>query len=128
MTESDVPTHEMVLQLLKRSIDQNDQILRRLASVDAKQDNADKKLDQHMHDEEQVIKGLIAAFPKKPDGLPDFAGHEDYHSTLIDESRARATFYRELQHEMIKKGLWGLLMILVALVVFWWNGHVGPKQ
>lgn len=121
MTEADIPTHEMVLHLLNRSVDQNDLILKRLAA-------ADLKLDRHMSDEEGIIKGLIAAFPKKPDGSPDFAGHEDYHSTLIDESRARATFYRELQHEMIKKGLWGLLMILVALVVFWWNGHVGPHK
>jgi hypothetical protein len=114
----------VVLELLKRGLEQNDQILRQLTSVNAKQDAADKKLDQHMADEEQVIKGLVDAFPKKPNGAPDFDGHELFHTSLIDESRERTKMFRELRHEIIKKGLWGIVVVLLALITYWWNGHV----
>lgn len=120
MTNHNTPSEEMVLQLLNRAIEQNEQIIKRL-------DTADAKIDRHVSKEETVMRGLTAAFPKKPDGTPDYEGHEVYHSTLIEESRAKANFYRELQHELIKKGMWGLVMILAALVVFWWNGSVPPK-
>lgn len=107
----------IVMQLLQRSIDQGDLILKELA-------DAKETLKNHMSEEESLIQGLVAAFPKKTDGKPDFDGHASFHNTLIDESRARASFFRELQHELIKKGLWGLILIIGALAAFWWNGNV----
>ena len=110
-------TDPLIIQLLQRSIEQNEQILR---------EHADQRavLAAHVLDEERLIKGLIHAFPAKPDGTPDFEGHETFHSTLIAESRERTAFYRSLRQELIKKGLWGLLMILVALTSYWWSGQM----
>lgn len=107
----------VVLQLLQRSIDQGDLILKELAE-------SKQTLKDHMNEEESMIQGLIAAFPVKTDGRPDFEGHQSFHNTLIEESKAKAAFYREMQHELVKKGFFGLLMILAALVAFWWNGNV----
>lgn len=108
---------QIVIQLLQRCISQNDQIL-------AEHEKFRETLSLHASREESLVRSLANAFPKKPDGTPDFEGHEIFHSTLIDESRARTVFYRELQHELIKKGLWGLVLILVALVSYWWSGQL----
>jgi hypothetical protein len=112
-------TDELLLELVRKGIAQNEQILK-------EQTAAREALNTHMVEEEILIKGLVAAFPKKPDGSPDFDGHEVFHSTLIEESRARTTMYRELRHDLIKKGFWGLIGVLTALVVYWWNGHIKP--
>ena len=110
-------SNELTVTLLNRMIEQNDAILAKLA------DN-DRRLEEHTRADESVTKELFKAFPKKPDGSPDFEGHEVYHSALIEESRERAKMYRELQRELIKKGMWGILLVLGALIAYWWTGHV----
>lgn len=108
---------QVVINLLQRCISQNDQLL-------SEHEKFRASLEAHSAREESLVRSLANAFPKKPDGTPDFEGHEIFHSTLIEESRARTVFYRELQHELIKKGLWGLVLILVALVSYWWSGEM----
>lgn len=117
----DPATGALIISLLKRGIEQNEKILEEHTNIKA-------SLAAHVLSEETLVKGLVNAFPKKPDGTPDYEGHEVFHSALISESRARTVFYRELRQELIKKGLWSLVMILVALVSYWWTGHIrGPQ-
>ena len=110
-------TDPLIVQLLRRCISQNEQILDEHVGIK-------EALASHVMNEETLVRGLIHAFPKKPDGTPDFDGHELFHSTLIEESRARTVFYRELRQELIKKGLWGLVLILSALITYWWTGQL----
>lgn len=114
---TDPVTGALIVRLLQRSIEQNERILE-------EHDHIKASLVAHTVSEEALVKGLIAAFPKKPDGNPDFEGHATFHTTLIQESRSRTAFYRDLRQELIKKGLWGFLMILVALVTYWWSGQM----
>ena len=114
---ADPATGKLIVRLLQRSIEQNGQILDEHNTFKA-------SLASHILNEETLVKGLINAFPKKPDGSPDFEGHEMFHTTLIEESRARTVFYRELQHELIKKSLWGIVLVLGALITYWWTGQV----
>lgn len=117
LDQADPGAGSLIVQLLQRSIEQNDQILREHAELKA-------TIANHTMNEESLVAGFAAAFPKKPNGEPDFEGHELYHSALIDESRARTVFYRDLRQELIKKGLWSLVMIMVALVTYWWGGQM----
>jgi len=112
----DQATIPLVVQLVKRSIEQNDRILQEHGELKA-------ALSAHTLDEANLVKGLMRAFPTKHDGTPDFEGHEAFHTALIEESRARTVFYRDLRHELVKKGLWGLVMILCALITYWWTGQ-----
>jgi hypothetical protein len=107
----------LIVQLIRRSIEQNDRILEEHADMKA-------ALTNHALNEDNLVKGLLRAFPSKPDGTPDFEGHEAFHTALIEESRARTVFYRDLRQELIKKGLWGLVLILSALVAYWWTGQL----
>jgi hypothetical protein len=45
-----------------------------------------------------------------PDGDPD--SHCRYHETLIRKAEARADLYEELRAELVKKGLWALLVLM----------------
>ncbi len=67
---------------------------------------------------------LVRALPSKADGTPDIDGHREYHASLIEESKARAEFWRDLQMELLRKGLWGLLGLLGFLLMYWWNKEV----
>lgn len=110
-----------ITMLLKQMIAQNDEILANLASND-------RRLEEHIRVEAAAVTQILKAFPRKPDGTPDFEGHEVFHSTLIEESRDRAKFFRELQHKLIEKGLWGTMLVLAALFAYWWNGNVGSPR
>lgn len=111
----------LIVNLLQRAIEQNEKILEEHTAIKAAFAN-------HVMNEETLVKGLINAFPKRPDGSPDFEGHEAFHTALIDEARARTVLYRELRNELIKKGLWGLVMILGTLIAYWWTGHIPPPH
>lgn len=110
-------TDQILLELVRKGLEQNEQILQ-------EQKEAREALHKHMLEEEVLIKGLVAAFPKKPDGSPDFEGHEVFHSTLIEESRTRTKLYRELRHDLIRKGVWGVFVVLGVLISYWWTGQV----
>lgn len=115
----DQTTGALIVSLLQRSIEQNERLLKEHSALKA-------TVASHILNEETLVKGLINAFPKRPDGTPDFEGHEEFHTALIDEARARTVFFRELRHDLIKRGLWGLVMILGALIAYWWSGQLRP--
>lgn len=110
-------TDPVILKLLQRSIEQNEQIIADHARIRA-------DLAKHVTTEEQLVKGLLSAFPKKPDGTPDFEGHEMYHAALIEESRERALFLRGLRYKLMEKGFWSLITVLGLLALYWWNGQM----
>jgi hypothetical protein len=81
----------------------------------SKTDNAhlDKRFDEIMT-ELQKING---AFATNADGTTDFAGHKQYHEAMIKAATAQEQFWYELKLEVMKKGIWSLLVIICGLVV-----------
>jgi hypothetical protein len=81
----------------------------------SRSDNAhiDKRFDEIMV-ELQKING---AFATSPDGTTDFAGHRQYHEAMIKAATAQEQFWYELKLEVMKKGIWSLLVIICGLVV-----------
>lgn len=104
-------------ELLTLILERQDTILERV-------DKLDSVLEGHMCREEAAINDWMNSLPKKPDGKPDVEGHRDYHQELIEEARARKTMWRELRTEILKKGTWGIVLVLTALVMYWWNHEV----
>ncbi len=116
---------------LYQSLDGEDQQTTILALILERQDLMldkisafERNLQGHMEREEGMLKQIENAFPKKPEGDPDFSGHRDYHSALIEESKSRAAMWRELRVELLRKGLWGLIGVIVFLAMYWWNREV----
>jgi hypothetical protein len=99
------------------------EILVLLRQILERQDNFHKTLHDHMEREEGVINGLAHAFPTMPDGSPDYLGHREYHSSLIDAAKERASFFREMRRELAKKGIFGLIAVVIFLVGYWWQGQ-----
>lgn len=107
----------LIVRLLQQSIGQNEHIL-------AEHTALKNAVTAHVMNEEALVKGFLSAFPKKPDGSPDFEGHETFHTALIEEARERTVFFRGLRYKLIEKGFWGLMTVLGLLIMYWWSGHV----
>lgn len=60
---------------------------------------------------------LHNAFPRTEAGETDIEGHRKYHEAMIKSAEAQAEFWKELRLDIAKKGVWGLLIILVGLVM-----------
>lgn len=81
----------------------------------AQSDNAhiDRRFDEIMDE----LKNISSAFAKNPDGTVDFDGHRRYHEAMIKAASAQEQFWQDLKLEIAKKGVWGLLTIIVGLVL-----------
>lgn len=89
----------------------------------AKSDNAhlDKRFDEVM----DALQKMNGAFATNPDGTVDYAGHRRYHEEMIAAAKAQTEFWRELRLDIAKKGLWGLLIIVVGLVMVGVSAKLG---
>ena len=78
-------------------------------------DNAhlDRRFDEIM----DALRQINGAFATNPDGSTDFAGHRNYHEAMIKAATAQEQFWYELKLEVMKKGIWSLLVIICGLVV-----------
>jgi len=76
-------------------------------------DDLNKKLDEII----DVLEGLTGAFAKNADGSVDFDGHRRYHESMIRAANAQERFWVELKLEIAKKGVWGLLVVTVGLIL-----------
>ena len=63
------------------------------------------------------VKKVHGAFPRTDDGDVDFSGHREAHEAMIEAAKAQAEFWKELKLDVIKKGVWGLLIIVCGLVL-----------
>ncbi len=75
--------------------------------------HVEKQLDEILA-ELKVIKG---GFPENEDGSIDVAGHRKYHEEMIEAAKAQTAFWRELKLEIAKKGIWGLIIIALGLIL-----------
>jgi hypothetical protein len=63
----------------------------------------------------------LDAFPEDDDGRPDVSGHRHFHEALIEQSKARAEFWRKMTFELAKWGLigfaaWSLRELWLAFI------------
>ena len=77
------------------------------------EDHIDDRLNEILTE----LKKLNKAFPMTEDGTADIDGHRQYHESMIKAARAQEDFWKELRIDIAKKGVWGLLIILVGLVL-----------
>lgn len=74
-------------------------------------------IDDRLEEILDEVKKIHGAFPRTDDGETDFDGHRNYHEAMIKAANAQEEFWRELKLDVVKKGVWGLLIILVGLVL-----------
>jgi hypothetical protein len=69
-------------------------------------------LNQHIAREELDFANFRKAFPND-----DPAGHRRYHESEIEAALDRKKLWGELRKDLVSKGLWSVLLVLVGLVV-----------
>lgn len=72
-------------------------------------------LDESLEQILDAVKKIHNAFPRTVDGDVDFEGHRRYHEAMIRAANAQEAFWNELKLDIAKKGVWGLLIIILGL-------------
>ena len=79
-------------------------ILERLASLE-------NKLLSHIADETAMFESINRAFPDGPEN------HRLAHAIAIEAADAEKKFWRELKLNLIEKGLWSIILVLIGLAL-----------
>lgn len=66
------------------------------------------------HKIDEVLRELADIKEAFPDGI---ARHRAAHEAMIHAKHAEEDFYRELKLDLVKKGTWGLLVLVIGLIV-----------
>lgn len=84
-----------------------------------------ESLDESLEQILDAVKKIHNAFPRTLEGDVDFEGHRRYHEAMIRAAEAQATFWNELKLDIAKKGVWGLLIIVVGLALVGFGAKFG---
>lgn len=91
--------------------------------MDEKHGSTQSEYKSVSHVEQQLdailaeLKVLKGGFPENEDGSIDVAGHRKYHEEMIAAAKAQTEFWRELKLEIAKKGIWGLIILVLGLIL-----------
>ncbi len=71
----------------------------------------ERSLEEHVQREEKMFTDFMDAFPDGPHN------HRNAHQSMIDAANAQKKFWDDLRLDLAKKGIWGIILVLVGLVV-----------
>jgi len=71
-----------------------------------------QEFKSHSEEEKRFREAILRAFPEG-----DIAAHRQGHEAQIRAAKAQETFWQELRLDLVKKGLGGLVVLLLGLVV-----------
>lgn len=86
------------------------------------------KIESRLDEILAEIKKIHGGFPRNDDGDTDFIGHREAHEQMIKAAKAQAEFWNELKLDVAKKGVWGILIILVGLVITGLAAKIGIAE
>lgn len=87
--------------------------MEKAANLSPEHQQLNERLDEILDE----IKKINTAFPHDEDGAVDHVGHRRYHEKLMKAADAEEKFWRELKLDITKKGLWGILIIVLGLIL-----------
>lgn len=124
MSSSELPPYERRLNdSYLMTIDRLSRQLDNLQNLIPKIEVMQERLDSHVAQGERFqdeVRGLVrGAFL---DGDVDL--HKEEHKALRARSRLCRMFFDNLTQELSKNTTRALLVVLSALLVYWWNGHM----
>jgi hypothetical protein len=104
------------LESLSAKVDAN-----HLSLIDVRQEllATKRSLVEHVEEEMHMYNAALEGFPNK-----DPISNKHYHEQLINESEVRTKFWADMRTELGKYTLKGLIVVMTALVVYYWNGHI----
>ena len=85
----------------------------------------EKTIEERLDEILDELRKVHSGFAKTPGGEVDFDGHRRYHESMIAAATAQETFWREMKLEIAKKGVLGLLVIIVGLIVVGISAKLG---
>lgn len=74
-------------------------------------------VNDRLNDLERDVDNLKRAIPKSELGEIDYMGHRNFHEAAILAKEEEARFWRALRNDLIKKGAWAILVVLIGFAV-----------
>ena len=74
-------------------------------------------ITRELHHMNEMLEDLTGAFVTGKDGRPDVSGHRNAHEAMIEAARAEREFWIDMKRDLAKKGMAGLLVIIMGLIV-----------
>lgn len=65
---------------------------------------------------ERDVTNIKRAFPKSSIGEIDYMGHREHHEHVISAARSQQKFWDELRSDLIRKGTWVVILIVLGLM------------
>ena len=84
-----------------------------------------RQIDDRLDEILAEVRKIHGAFPRDNNGETDFDGHREYHEAMIRAAEAQAEFWKELRLDIAKKGTWGLIITIGALIVIGLSTKLG---
>lgn len=87
-----------------------------------------REIDESLEEILIAVTKIHNAFPRTEGGDVDFEGHRRYHEAMIRAANAQEKFWNELKLDVAKKGVWGLLIIVLGLAVLGLAAKLGVSH
>lgn len=74
------------------------------------------EIDMRLAQVEKDVVNMKRAFPTSKIGEVDYMGHREFHEHVIDSARSQQKFWDELRSDLIRKGAWFGILIMLGLI------------
>ena len=85
------------------------------------------KIETLLVDLSKQVNSIGKAFPTDEVGNIDADGHRKYHEALIRSAKLQEEFWRDLRGDLLRKGIWAVILIVVGLAVTGLTTKLGVK-
>ena len=76
-----------------------------------------EQFTERLNQLESDVQNLKRAFPRSDQDEIDYMGHRHYHEAVLEAEMEQTKFWRELRTDLVKKGTWFALIIVLGLIV-----------
>ena len=74
-------------------------------------------INERLNKLEDDIQNIKRGFPKSEIGEIQYMGHRLFHEAAIQAELEQTAFWRDLRTDLVKKGTWSVIIIVLGLMV-----------
>lgn len=93
---------------------QHDELVK---AVDERINKCKGDIATELHEMNHLLKEITGAFVLDPQGKPDVIGHRNAHAAMIEAAKAERDFWMDMKRDLAKKGLMGIFVIVMGLII-----------
>lgn len=76
-----------------------------------------QRIEAAINNIDTKVSAIVRAFPTNESGEIDAETHRQYHEALIRSAKQQEAFWQSLKEDLIKKGVWAVILVVIGLIV-----------